>query len=220
MEYEQFYLASSLNKDNYIDFNNRIRKFYEVEKIIQENGDFDYSYKKGLNSLFMKRKNSCVFNNPISRFMLIRLLDSTFYKSYPSAGALYGMEIYCFIINVYGVAPGIYKISKERNLELYAETEDMIGLINTLTLNYHIIEHSSCYFIIVSTIENYIKKYGDRGFRFLLQESGHLAQNIILKANELNLKTFISGGYMEKRYSEVLSLTSNMVVLYELAIGK
>lgn len=60
----------------------------------------------------------------------------------------------------------------------------------------------------------------DRGFRFLLQESGHLAQNIILKANEINLKTFISGGYLEKRLSEVLSLTSNEVVLYELAIGK
>ncbi|UEX89528.1 SagB/ThcOx family dehydrogenase [Staphylococcus ratti] len=221
MKYKQFYWESSLNDKNYNEFNERIKVYYEKYRSNKEKKSYtELKNKSALNNLFIKRKTSRDFKVAIAKDELNNLLDATFNISYPSAGALYGLEIYCFVINVKGLTQGVYKMEKEGELTIFAETNDMKELINTLTLNYYLIDCSSCYFIIVAHTETYIQKYGERGFRFALQESGHLAQNIVLKATELSLRTFISGGYIEERYAEVLDLSKDEFVIYEIAIGK
>ena len=49
-------------------------------------------------------------------------------------------------------------------------------------------------------------KYGPRGYRYVLLESGHVAQNICLRAAELDLATLCMGGFVDSALNARLGL--------------
>jgi SagB-type dehydrogenase family enzyme len=64
-------------------------------------------------------------------------------------------------------------------------------------------------------------KYGDRGYRFVLLEAGHLAQNAILAAGSIQLASASIGGFADRdadRYLEVDGLSESTV--YVLLLGR
>jgi nitroreductase len=58
------------------------------------------------------------------------------------------------------------------------------------------------------------KKYGERGYRFLLLEAGHLLQNVCLLSASLGMTTVPLGGYLEPEVARALVLPESDVVLY------
>ena len=67
-----------------------------------------------------------------------------------------------------------------------------------------------------------ISKYGERYLRFVFLGAGHLAQNLILLATNLGLKTCPLGGFIEERAMNILDIRKFELELpvYALAIGK
>src|SRR5829696_9188569 len=64
-------------------------------------------------------------------------------------------------------------------------------------------------------------KYGDRGYRFVLLEAGHLAQNAILTAAELGLAAAPIGGYMDREVDDYLDIDGlNESTIYIMLIGQ
>lgn len=49
-------------------------------------------------------------------------------------------------------------------------------------------------------------KYGDRGYRFLMQESGFVAQTISLLAESINLSSCMLGGYNDDKVNEFIGI--------------
>ncbi len=49
-------------------------------------------------------------------------------------------------------------------------------------------------------------KYGDRAYRFMLHESGFVAQNMSLIFHALGLGSCMVGGYLDERINELLNL--------------
>jgi nitroreductase len=58
------------------------------------------------------------------------------------------------------------------------------------------------------------RKYGERGYRFLLLEAGHLMQNLCLLSASLGLMTVPLGGFFEREVAAELLLPSSDLVLY------
>lgn len=74
--------------------------------------------------------------------------------------------------------------------------------------------------VVVGSGERVARKYGERAGRFLLQEAGHLMQNICLLSASLGLVTVPLGGYFERDIARQLLLPRTDLVLYLGVCGK
>ena len=64
------------------------------------------------------------------------------------------------------------------------------------------------------------KKYGTRGYRYVLLEAGHSAQNVCLRAAELGLGSLCMGGFEDARLNRMLGLEpAREGVVYAVAVG-
>ena len=64
------------------------------------------------------------------------------------------------------------------------------------------------------------KKYGPRGYRYILIESGHVGQNVCLRASELGLATLCMGGFVDSELNALLGLAPTREgVVYTVAVG-
>lgn len=140
----------------------------------------------------------------------------------PSAGALYPLEIY-FALYKSTLEPGIYhyridnnSIEKINEIVSYKKMEQMI---NTT----HVIDIKKISMVIFITIVpfRYMQKYGDRGYRFALQEVGAVVQNFSLLATSLGWGSCELGGFLDDAINEQLKVNGySETINGVLVIGK
>jgi SagB-type dehydrogenase family enzyme len=64
-------------------------------------------------------------------------------------------------------------------------------------------------------------KYGERGYRYILLEAGHIGQNIYLVSEALGLKCCALGGTRDENLEELVDIDGvTESVVYALAVGK
>ena len=67
-------------------------------------------------------------------------------------------------------------------------------------------ENANLVFCLVADFSRTQKKYGPRGYRYILLEAGHSAQNICLAATELGLGSLCMGGFVDSLVNSYLGL--------------
>jgi SagB-type dehydrogenase family enzyme len=143
------------------------------------------------------------------------------YRAYPSAGARYPLEIYLLIIYPKDLKNGIYHFNvKDGCLEYLWKFS--LNEIKKIFSGQEFVLDSSVIFLITANMRRGISKYGERYLRFVFLEAGHLAQNLILLATKIGLKTCPLGGFIEERVMNILDIRKFELELpvYALAIGK
>lgn len=140
-------------------------------------------------------------------------------RFYPSGGARYPLEVYCILYNKNELKNGIYHFNVRRNsLELLKEGNYIKELKKALDPKW--MDAANVAIIITSVFGRNQVKYKDRGYRFILQESGHLSQNIHLVATALNLGCCALGGFVDDKVNELLDIDGvNESAVYTLIIG-
>ncbi|HFK5529549.1 TPA: SagB/ThcOx family dehydrogenase [Elizabethkingia anophelis] len=141
-------------------------------------------------------------------------------RNIPSGGGLYPLEIYIVIFNSH-IDSGLYHYRPDINeLELIKEgafSEELNKIIQAEP--YVNMKSGSCIVITTGILERLMIKYGDRGYRFLMQESGFLAQTITLLAQALGLGSCMLGGYNDDKVNEFIGIDglfetiNNVIVL-------
>jgi SagB-type dehydrogenase family enzyme len=143
-----------------------------------------------------------------------------FHHASPSAGATYPLEIYPIVLRVAGVPPGVYHYS------LYSHSLELIrpGLFNqglpAWTLYQPYLAETSVVFVMAGFSERIRPRYGQRGYRYMLIEAGHVGQNLYLLSTAYGLGAMADGGFVDKTINELLGLneiTEN--ALYIVAVG-
>lgn len=128
-------------------------------------------------------------------------------RNVPSGGALYPLELYVVIFNAH-IPSGLYHYRPDINCLEQIKTgefaEDLLKIVQAEPY----VDMASASAVIISTgmIERSFIKYGDRGYRFLLQESGFVGQTITLLAESANLGTCMLGGYIDDKVNEFLGI--------------
>jgi SagB-type dehydrogenase family enzyme len=75
--------------------------------------------------------------------------------------------------------------------------------------------------ILAAVFQRTLKKYGPRGYRYVLFEAGHAAQNVCLLATELDLGSICTGGFYDGRLNRYLGLDgTSEAVLYLVGLGR
>lgn len=139
----------------------------------------------------------------------------------PSGGGLYPLEIYLFVRRVEGITPGIYHYAiLPHSLEQIAAVEMPPAKINELFMFQPYAAEASAVVILTSVIARSLWKYTDRGYRYILFEAGHVAQNINLMATALGLGSVNLGGFLDTAIADLLRLdTDTEFPLYGIALG-
>jgi SagB-type dehydrogenase family enzyme len=74
--------------------------------------------------------------------------------------------------------------------------------------------------VVTAVVERSLWKYDDRGYRYLMLEAGHVAQNINLCAAGLGLAALNLGGFFDEDMMALLKLNPQReIVLYGVALG-
>jgi len=141
-------------------------------------------------------------------------------RFYPSGGARYPLEVYLGIKKVKGVEQGIYHYNvKEHLLENIGGKEWLDELLPALYYPWS--REAAVIYIITAVWDRNFIKYKDRGYRIVLMEAGHLAQNLALTASALNIGCCNLVGFHNKKFNEILDIeNSSESTLYIAVLGE
>ncbi len=125
------------------------------------------------------------------------------HRFYPSAGAKYPLELYFISLNS-EIDKALYHYNvKQHSLE-------NIGPLKNFSLKNYILEFdikNPAGLIIVSAVFNRtIEKYGNRGYRHIMQEAGYMGQLIYLLSAALGLGCCAAGGFVDDKFNKLLDL--------------
>ncbi len=117
-------------------------------------------------------------------------------RAQPSGGARYPIETYCLIVKPgKDLEPGLFHYNvKGHFLEMLLKKEFTKEDLDKIA-TYEFVQDSSLIIFLTAIFWRNQIKYGQRGYRFILQESGHIGQNIYLVSGALNLKCCALGGF-------------------------
>ncbi len=142
------------------------------------------------------------------------------FRTVPSGGALYPLELYFYSDHVEGLPAGIYHYNASyHNLRFLIPGEHSDAIAGSLVQK-NLATDASLIIFITAIFERSIFKYGDRGYRFVLLEAGHVAQNFNLIAAALGYGCVNVGGYFDRQIDDLLGLDGlTHSTIYMTAIG-
>lgn len=138
----------------------------------------------------------------------------------PSAGALYPLELYVCLSHVEGAADGLYRYEPLRHrLEPKGPLPTADALASMLLAQPFVV-NANLLVLLVGNLGRPTAKYGMRGYRYMLLEAGHAAQNLCLLAAEAGLGSLCIGGFRDHLINGWLGLdVRQAVTLYGVAVG-
>jgi SagB-type dehydrogenase family enzyme len=138
----------------------------------------------------------------------------------PSAGATYPVEVYVFVKSVEGLKPGIYKYSEHEHSLLLIKEGDYSKELSSACMGQEWVRAAPVNIVIVAVYERTTEWYGERGFRYIYMEAGHIGQNIYLACAELDLGTVAVGAFHDEEIKRIIGLGDEYIVLYVFPMGR
>lgn len=212
-----------------------LRRIKEVREEKTESGwiSLPEPQKKGKISLeeaILKRRSRRDFaEKPLTLAQLSQILwaaqgvtdEETGFRTAPSAGALYPLEIYVVVKTegVEGLEGGVYYYCPEgHGLQLHLGDYTHQDLV-AACLGQGACEQAPVSLVVAAEYERTTGKYGERGERYVHMEAGHVSQNIYLQVESLGLGTVTIGAFIDEEMSRVLNLPLDHKPLYIMPLG-
>jgi SagB-type dehydrogenase family enzyme len=148
------------------------------------------------------------------------MTDRQGFRTAPSAGALYPLEVYAVAGKVEGLAAGVYKYQPQHHRMVMVAVGDRRVDLAAAALGQSYIRNSPASIVFSAAYERVTRKYRDRGIRYAHMEAGHAAQNVCLQAVSLDIGTVVIGAFHEEKVQKALGLPKYEEPLYILPIGK
>jgi SagB-type dehydrogenase domain len=179
-----------------------------------------------LSQLLVKRRSVRKFKKePLKLEALSRILWAAYgiternRRVVPSAGATYPVEVYVFVKNVESLNPGIYKYDEREHSLILVKDGDYSRELARACLDQNWVREAPVNIVITAVHSRTTEWYGERGFRYIYMEAGHIGQNIYLMAVEAGLGTVAVGAFRDEEVADLIGLGEEYLVLYVFPIG-
>lgn len=131
------------------------------------------------------------------------------FRTAPSAGGTYPLEIYLIArpSGVVGLDAGIYRYEPRNHSLIKMNRGDFSGQLMAAALGQEWVGAAPINLVITNIFERTTSKYGERGVRYVWQETGHAAQNIYLQAVALGLGNVAVGAFHDTEVQRILGLS-------------
>lgn len=142
-------------------------------------------------------------------------------KMTPSGGARNPYEGFVYALNVNGVARAIYHYSGWDHTLAPVKGKDLLQPSELLG-NQEWIDKASAVIFLVANFDRAMWRYSHpNGYKVVLIEAGHIAQNILLTAERLRLGAVPTGAVNDSALREALSLDRiTQTVVYAIVVGR
>ena len=142
------------------------------------------------------------------------------YRTAPSAGALYPLEVYAVMNNVERITQGVYKYNPHKHELEKVKQGNVNDELTDAALRQTWISESAFVIVFSAVYKRTTKKYGNRGIRYVHMEAGHAAQNVCLQAISLNLGTVVVAAFRDEKVKKILNMPNEEQPLYIIPVGK
>lgn len=153
---------------------------------------------------------------PITREQLSQLIWGSYgvsgrYGTYylrtaPSAGALYPVETYLVVNSVEEVETGLYHYNPPKHNLEQLKKGDLGKALARACLGQGMIATASVVFVWTAIAARSKGKYGERAFRYIYMDAGHIGENLYLSAEALGLGCCGVGAFYDDEVNQVIGV--------------
>jgi SagB-type dehydrogenase family enzyme len=142
------------------------------------------------------------------------------FRTAPSAGALYPLEVYVVAGDVQGLYPGVYHYIPDGHQVIKILDGDKRIDLADAALGQESVRNGAVVFVFTGIYERTTTKYGERGVMYVHIELGHAAQNLCLQATAMGLGAVTIGAFYDEQVADLLALTEEEQPLYIIPVGR
>lgn len=142
------------------------------------------------------------------------------YRTSPSAGATYPLEVYVVAENVEGLDQGVHWYRPlEDAIEAAGPEGSLAAAFGEACNDQPWVTEGAANFVITGVHDRTVDHYGGRGVMYVNLEVGHAAQNMMLMAVARGLGTVAIGAFHGTQISELLELPEDHSPVYVITVG-
>jgi len=142
------------------------------------------------------------------------------FRTAPSAGALYPLELFLVVGEVNHLSPGVYHYRPDGHQLQKVVVDDQRKDLERAAGSQDWIKQAAVVIVVTADYERTARKYGSRAKRYVHIEVGHAAQNLLLQAEALNLATVPVGAFSDDEVTRILQLPDDLEPLMLLPVGR
>ena len=143
-------------------------------------------------------------------------------RTVPSAGARHAFETTLLVNNVEGLAPGLYRFLALSHQLVQVKAEP--GLADRMAqacLDQSHVKRSAVTFFWTAVPYRMTWRYGERGYRYLHLDAGHVCQNLYLAAEALGAGVCAIAAFEDEALNRLLEFDGEeQCVIYLATVGK
>ena len=128
------------------------------------------------------------------------------HRAAPSAGALYPAEIYLYARNIEGLAAGLYHYAPEQRSLAQIDAGDRLAAVWHACCRQDYAQEAAATIFITGVFARTKSKYGERGYRYVLLDIGHLGENLCLAATAADLAITTTCAFYDDAVNRLLGV--------------
>lgn len=142
------------------------------------------------------------------------------YRTAPSAGATFPLQLYIVAGNVEGLDKGVYLYDPDSHSLGQVEKQDVQPELHSAALRQSPVLNAPILLVFTAIYDRTTGHYGERGIRYVHNEVGHAAQNVHLQVISMEMGTVVIGAFRDNAVKEIMNLPENEEPLYIMPVGK
>ncbi|HCP31927.1 TPA: nitroreductase [Candidatus Acetothermia bacterium] len=146
----------------------------------------------------------------------------TTFRTIPSAGARHPLETFLLVNRVKGLKSGLYRfLACDHRLVKLASKPDIAKQMVEACGGQEFVAASAVTFIWTAVPYRTTWRYGERGYRYMHLDAGHVCQNLYLATEAIEAGACAIGAFLDDAMNELLGLDGvKQFVIYLAAVGK
>jgi SagB-type dehydrogenase family enzyme len=144
------------------------------------------------------------------------------FRTVPSAGARHAFETFVLANRVGGLKNLLYQyMALEHKLAVVSRDDRIAEKIMFGCMGQNMVAASAATFIWAADVERMTWRYGERGYRYILLDAGHVCQNLYLAAESIGCGACAIGTFDDDVLNKTLGLDGKRhFVVYAACVGK
>lgn len=151
-----------------------------------------------------------------------RVTKDAAYRTVPSAGNRHALETYLVVNNVEGLEPGLYKyMAMDNKLAELLCCDNISQKLREACPLAQFIEHNAATFIWTAVFYRMNWRHGERGYRYIHLDAGHVCQNLYLAVQSIDSGVCGISVFKDEMINEFLKIDGEKEsVIYMASVGK
>ena len=142
------------------------------------------------------------------------------FRATPSAGALYPVETYISVHSIQGLDAGLYHFDVEHFALDRLTEKDEAEAVAQACLDQKFMAKAAVIFLWTGVFRRAMSKYGDRGMRYILLDTGHICQSVMIAAEAVGCGGCPIGAFYDCELNQLLQIDGEEEsILYAASVG-